>query len=62
LVDAPVDAFESMVLYWDYLKSGDETVLRKAVDYNEDDCKAMIHVDGLLADNFSLGYRPKRTS
>lgn len=38
-----VGAFESMVLYWDYLE-GDEEGIKKAVLYNEDDVRAMVHV------------------
>lgn len=38
-------AFEAMVCYWDFLGSGDESALDQAIRYNEDDCRAMQHVD-----------------
>jgi uncharacterized protein len=40
-----VDAFECMGIYWDYLETGDEPLIRKVLMYNEDDCKATLHVD-----------------
>lgn len=49
-----VGAFESMTLYWDYLKTGDKSALQKAIDYNEDDCKAMYEVDKKLCGVFSV--------
>lgn len=45
-------AFEAMVCYWDYLRSGDESAIAKAVAYNEDDCRAMWHVDHELTGRF----------
>ncbi len=38
-------AFESMVLYWDYLEGKGGSDIEKVVLYNEDDCVAMWHVD-----------------
>ncbi len=43
------DAFDSMVCYWDYLESGNESAINRALMYNEDDCRAMWHVDLELA-------------
>ena len=45
-------AFEAMVCYWDYLRSGDESAIAKAVAYNADDCRAMWHVDHELTGRF----------
>jgi uncharacterized protein len=42
-------AFEAMVAYWDCLDRRDSSGVRKAVLYNEDDCRAMEHVDRELA-------------
>ena len=39
-----VDAMESMVLYWEYLETGDRAKVEKVIDYNEDDCIAMARV------------------
>ena len=39
------DAFESMVCYWEYLDGGNAPALAQALGYNEDDCRAMWHVD-----------------
>lgn len=39
------DAFDSMVCYWEYLTGGNESTVEKALVYNEDDCRAMWHVD-----------------
>lgn len=44
-----IGAFESMVLYWDYLKDGKSKTIQKVLDYNEDDCRAMVHVDKALS-------------
>lgn len=46
------DAFEAMVCYWEYLRSGDESAIAKTVTYNEDDCRAMWHVDHELTGRF----------
>lgn len=45
-----VGAFESMVLYWEWLEDGDGSKIRKVETYNRDDCLAMAHVDRALAD------------
>ena len=50
-----VDALESMVLYWDYL-NGDEGAIRKTIDYNEDDCRAMYYTDSSLCRMFGLPF------
>jgi len=43
-----VGAFESMVLYWDWLKNPDQKIIQKVLDYNEDDCRAMVYIDEKL--------------
>ena len=43
-----VGAFESMVLYWDWLENPDEETIQKVLDYNEDDCLAMAYIDEKL--------------
>lgn len=43
-----VNAFESMVLYWDWLKNPDQKIIQKVLDYNEDDCVAMVYIDEKL--------------
>ena len=43
-----VNAYESMVLYWDWLKKPQKKIIQKVIDYNEDDCKAMVYVDEKL--------------
>ena len=55
-----VDALESMVLYWDYLK-GDEQAVKKAVDYNEDDCRAMAYSDFKICQMFGLSFPGKNS-
>lgn len=45
-----VDAFQSMVLYWDYLKDKKKKTIQKVLDYNEDDCRAMVHVDKIITE------------
>jgi predicted RecB family nuclease len=47
------DAFDSMVCYWDYLDSADGALLEKVFRYNEDDCRAMWHVDHELTRRFA---------
>ncbi len=42
---ADVGAFESMVLYWEWVEDGDQKKIDKVIRYNEDDCLAMVHVD-----------------
>ncbi|MCD5401951.1 ribonuclease H-like domain-containing protein [candidate division NPL-UPA2 bacterium] len=49
-----VDAFESMALYWEFLKDGEEKKIQKVLDYNEDDCQAMFHVDQRICQEFGL--------
>jgi uncharacterized protein len=44
-----VGAYQSMVCYWDYLENRDLFAIDRAVIYNEDDCRAMWHVDRELA-------------
>ena len=44
-----VGAFESMVLYWEWLAEGDDEKIRRIATYNEDDCRAMAHVDRALS-------------
>ena len=51
-----VDAYESMVLYWKYLDDGDESKIHKVLDYNEDDCKAMIYVDKKICNYFGIPF------
>lgn len=51
-----VGAFESMVLYWKYLETGDREHVRKVLDYNEDDCKAMAWIDQKLCSLFGTRY------
>lgn len=45
-----VNAYESMVLYWDWLKNQQKDIIQKVIDYNEDDCKAMVYIDTKLFD------------
>jgi uncharacterized protein len=40
-----IGAYQSMVCYWDYLENRDLFAIDRALIYNEDDCKAMWHVD-----------------
>lgn len=49
-----VDAFESMVLYWKFLESGDGGKLERIVQYNRDDCEAMVAVDRWLQDRIKV--------
>jgi uncharacterized protein len=42
------DAFESMMSYWDCLDGADESIMENVLTYNEDDCRAMWHVDHAL--------------
>ena len=46
------DAFESMVCYWDYLDGAGGAIMDKVFHYNEDDCRAMWHVDRDLTERF----------
>lgn len=43
-----VNAYESMVLYWDWLENQQKGTIQKVIDYNEDDCKALVYVDEKL--------------
>jgi uncharacterized protein len=45
-------AFESMVCYWDHLDGADESTIARSILYNEDDCRAMWHVDRELTKRF----------
>ena len=38
-------AFDSMVSYWDYLDGAGDAIMDNVLTYNEDDCRAMWHVD-----------------
>jgi predicted RecB family nuclease len=40
-----IDAYQSMVCCWDYLENRDLFAIDPALIYNEDDCRAMWHVD-----------------
>jgi uncharacterized protein len=40
-----IGAYQSMVCYWDYLENRDLFAIDPALIYNEDDCRAMWHVD-----------------
>lgn len=44
-----VNAMESIALYLEYARSGDVARLRLVLDYNEDDCRAMVVVKDWLA-------------
>ncbi len=48
-----IGAYQSMVCYWDYLDNTDLFAIDRALVYNEDDCKAMWHVDQELARRLS---------
>jgi len=48
-----IGASQSMVCYWDYLENRDLFAIDRALIYNEDDCKAMWHVDQELAGWFN---------
>jgi uncharacterized protein len=39
---------DAMVLYWDWLKTGDADLERRILEYNEDDCRALREVDRWL--------------
>jgi uncharacterized protein len=39
------DAFDSMVSYWDYLDGAGDAIMDNVLTYNEDDCRAMWHID-----------------
>ena len=43
-----VGAYQSMVCYWDYFDNRDLFAIDRALIYNEDDCRAMWHVDQAL--------------
>jgi predicted RecB family nuclease len=44
-----VGAYQSMVCYWNYLDNTDLFAIDPALIYNEDDCRAMWHVDWEIA-------------
>jgi len=44
-----IGAYQSMVCYWDYLENRDLFAIDRALIYNEDDCRAMWHVDQALS-------------
>jgi predicted RecB family nuclease len=37
-----------MVSYWDYLDGAGDAIMDNVLTYNEDDCRAMWHVDHAL--------------
>ena len=47
---ADVDAYESMVLYWEFLGDEDEEKIARIVQYNRDDVEAMAAVVRWLQD------------
>ena len=48
-----IGAYQSMVCYWDYLENKDLFAIDRALIYNEDDCRAMWHVDQELTRRLS---------
>lgn len=50
-----VGAYQSMVSYWDYLDNRDLFAIHRAIVYNEDDCRAMWHVDQELTRRLDRG-------
>ncbi len=46
-------AFESMAAYWDYLTGDENNEIDKVIQYNEDDCVAMWHVDQEITKRFA---------
>ncbi|MDP7260729.1 MAG: TM0106 family RecB-like putative nuclease, partial [archaeon] len=44
-----VDAMQSIVLYKEFVDTGDREKLQKVIDYNEDDCRATLLVKKYLA-------------
>src|SRR5262245_33924734 len=49
-----IGAYQSMVCYWDYLENRDLFAIDPALIYNEDDCRAMWHVDQELTRRLSV--------
>ena len=49
-----VGAYQSMVCYWDYLDNTDLFAIDPALIYNEDDCRAMWHVDWEITKRLKL--------
>lgn len=47
-----VNAFESMTLYWDWMKNPEQGIIDKVLKYNEDDCRAMVFIDKKLFDEY----------
>jgi predicted RecB family nuclease len=52
-----IGAYQSMVCYWDYLENRDLFAIHRALIYNEDDCRAMWHVDMALEENLKTKSR-----
>jgi predicted RecB family nuclease len=52
-----IGAYQSMVCYWDYLENKDLFAIDRALIYNEDDCRAMWHVDQELARRLKFSPR-----
>jgi uncharacterized protein len=52
-----IGAYQSMVCYWDYLENRDLFAIDRALIYNEDDCRAMWHVDQNLTARLQLSPR-----
>ncbi len=53
------DAFESMMCYWDCLDGAEEAIMENVLTYNEDDCRAMWHVDHELITRLGLTPLPR---
>ena len=51
-----VDALESMVLQWEYLRDNNGEAISKVIDYNEDDCRAMIFTDFKICREFGIPF------
>lgn len=49
--DQEVDAMEAVALFFEYLESGHQESLEKVLDYNRDDCLAMITIKDWLVAN-----------
>ncbi|MDR0646153.1 MAG: TM0106 family RecB-like putative nuclease [Elusimicrobiota bacterium] len=47
-------AMDSMVFFTKWLAGGGEELLNKVLTYNEDDCKAMLHVENYLKNNSAV--------
>jgi uncharacterized protein len=53
-----VGAYESMVLYWEWLEDQIPEKIERVIRYNEDDCMAMVHVDKAIASFLSTPTCP----